>query len=205
MLNFYIQELPNMHDGEEKVFPKLSTYNQFDNKKMIKRIAMEAGINEGVVMATLDAIPKALKNILLEGHTCKIDGLGTFSLSLSFDGTMNPQVSRLNLKVDSEFMRELREKARFTKTNSEIVGVKASKGHIEEHLELALQWLCNHPFITLQDYANITGVSTSTASRELKQITENPESAITTEGKGNRKVWVNAKLKPNPKVELIYR
>lgn len=54
-----------MHDGEEKVFPKLSTYNQFDNKKMIKH-AMEAGINEGVVMASLDAIPKALKNILLK-------------------------------------------------------------------------------------------------------------------------------------------
>lgn len=106
---------------------------------------------------------------------------------------MNPLVSRLNLKVDSGFMSELREEAQFTKTNSEIVSVKTSKGHIEEHLELALQWLGNRPFITLQDYANITGVSTSTDSRELKQITDNPESAITTEGKGNRKVWVKAK------------
>lgn len=193
MLNYYIQELPNMHDGDGKVFPKLSTYNQFDNKKMIKRIAMEAGINEGVVMATLDAIPKALKNILLEGHTCKIDGLGTFSLSLSFDGNEQPQVNRLNLKVDPAFMSELREEAQFTKTNSEVVSVKASKGHLEEHLELALQWLNDHQFLTLQDYANLTGVSTSTASRELKQITDNPDSAITTEGKGNRKVWIKAK------------
>lgn len=194
MLNYYIQELSNMHDGEEKVFPKLSTYNQFDNKKMIKRIAMEAGINEGVVMATLDAIPKALKNILLEGHTCKIDGLGTFSLSLSFDDGKNPQVNHLNLKVDSAFMSELREEAQFTKTNNEVVSVMASKGHVEEHLELALQWLNNHSFITLQEYANLTGVSTSTASRELKQITENPNSGITIKGRANRKVWGKAKL-----------
>lgn len=110
MLNYHIQELPDLHEGEEKLFPKLTTYSQFAGRKM-RRIAMEAGVHEGVVMATLDALPRALKSTLPEGHTCKIDSL--------------------------------------------------------------------------------TGVSRSTASRELKQITSHPEWGIITEGQGNRKVWVH--------------
>lgn len=197
MLNYHIQELPDLHEGDEKLFPKLTTYSQFAGRKMIRRIAMEAGVHEGVVMATLDALPRALKHILLEGHTCKIDSLGIFSLSLSFDPNKQPQISRLNLKVDPTFMKELREEARFTRTDNNVVAVKPSKGHLEEHFHLLTEWFNihttrtnPHPHLILQDYANITGVSRSTASRELKQITCHPEWGITTEGQGSRKVWV---------------
>lgn len=175
MLNYHIQELPNLRqDSEEKVFPKLDAYSQFGNKKMIERIAMEAGVHEGVVMATLDALPRALKNILLEGHSYKIDGLGTFSLSLAFcpsdehsperQGESRVGISRLNLKVDADFMRGLRKEAQFTKTDSKIVAVRPSKGHIEEHLRLAIKWFDTHTTLTLQEYANLAGVSASTAS-----------------------------------------
>ena len=225
MLNYHIQELPDLHEGDQTLFPKLTTYSQFAGRKMIKRIAMEAGVHEGVVMVTLDALPRALKSILLEGHTCKIDSLGIFSLSLSFkpSNSSNPSnlsntsnnpvpeqsrktnssnhpevmISRLNLKVDPTFMKELREEARFTRTDSNVVAIKPSKGHLEEHLHLLLDWFKSrttdthpHPTITLQEYATLTGVSRSTASRELKQITSHPEWGITTEGQGNRKVWV---------------
>ena len=211
MLNYHIQELPDLHEGDDgfpstgsgqakltnrTLFPKLTTYSQFAGRKMIKRIAMEAGVHEGVVMAPLDALPRALKSILLEGHTCKIDSLGIFSLSLSFDQSQQPQISRLNLKVDPTFMKELREEARFTRTDNDVVAVKPSKGHLEEHLYLLLDWFNNRttdshprPSITLQAYAILTGVSRSTASRELKQITSHPEWNITTEGQCNRKVW----------------
>lgn len=204
MLNYHIQELPDLHEGEDgfgkltnrTLFPKLTTYSQFAGRKMIRRIAMEAGVHEGVVMATLDALPRALKSILLEGHTCKIDSLGIFSLSLSFGQSQQPQISRLNLKVDPTFMKELREEARFTRTDSNVVAVNPSKGHLEEHLHLLLDWFNTrtsnsrpHPCITLQEYATLTRVSCSTASRELKQITSHPEWGIITEGNGNRKVW----------------
>ncbi|MCQ2329164.1 MAG: hypothetical protein MJZ93_01230 [Paludibacteraceae bacterium] len=203
MLNYHIQELPDLQqDSEDIVFPKLDSYSQFDNKKMIRRIAMEAGVKEGVVMATLIALPHALKNILLEGHTCKIDGLGTFSLSLAFepktneDGTNESNhrkvmINRLNLKVDSAFLSELREEAQFDWKDSRIVAVSSSKGQLEEHLRLAIKWFDTHPTLTLQEYAKLIGISRSAASRELKRITGNPDSGISTQGQGNRKVWVS--------------
>lgn len=189
-LKYYIQELPRMRDEKQQVFPKLETYNAFDNEKMIKRIALESGLQEGAVMAVLDALPRALKNILLEGHTCKLDGIGTFSLSLAFNKGHEVTINKLNLKIDTEFMKELRKEAEFEKIQQEVVTVGPSKGHISEHAALAHKWLESHPFITLQEYANLTGVAPSTASRELKKICNNPSYGISSKGAGPTKIWV---------------
>ena len=142
-LNYHLQELPNLHEGTKKHFPKLDTYTAFGNKKMVQRIALESGMQEGAVLAVLDALPKALKNILLEGHTCKIDGLGTFSLSLTFDDK-EVGIKRLNMKVDQTFIKELREEAEFVKTQSEIVPVASSKGRVEDHLKVLHTWFQTH-------------------------------------------------------------
>ena len=83
-INYQIQELPDALEGERRTYPRPLTYNQFGHKKMASRIAMESGVQRGVVEAVLTGLPDAIKHILLEGHTVKINGLGTFSLSLAF-------------------------------------------------------------------------------------------------------------------------
>ena len=190
-LNYHIQELPpDMHDGEQKLYPRVETYTVFDNPKMVKRISMEAGVQEGLVMAVLKALPGALKNILLEGHTCKIDGLGSFSVSLSFGADGGVEVSRLNLKTDPEFLSALREEAELVKVQTEVVKVARAKGHFQEHYVLLKEWLDKHPNITLQKYAQLMGVSAATASRELKRMCADKESGISSKGAGAWKVWV---------------
>jgi len=182
-----------MRDEKQQVFPKLETYNAFDNEKMIKRIALESGLQEGAVLAVLDALPKALKNILLEGHTCKLDGMGTFSLSLTFDENHEVTINKLNLKIDTDFIKELRKEAVLEKVRQEVVEVGSSKGCINQHVELVHKWLETHPFITLQEYANLTKVSPSTASRELKEICNHLSYGISQKGEGIRKIWVSSK------------
>ena len=189
-LNYHIQELPKMRGEEQRTFPKLETYSVFDNEKMVERIALEAGLQEGAVMAVLNALPKALKNILLEGHTCKLNGIGTFSLSLTFDKNKEVCINKLNLKIDNDFMEELHREAEFEKVQEEVVAIKPSKGHLDEHAALARKWLETHPFITLLEYAQLVGVSYTTASRELKTICQNPNFGITSKGKKQNKIWV---------------
>ena len=189
-LNYHIQELPKMRGEEQLTFPKLETYSVFDNKKMVERIALESGLQEGAVMAVLNALPKSLKNIMLEGHTCKLDGFGTFSFSLTFDENNEVVINKLNLKVDTNFMEELRKEASFVMSQQDIVAIKASKGCLDEHAALAMKWLETHPFITLQEYANLIEMSLSTASRELRAICKNPNYGITSKGERPHKVWV---------------
>lgn len=193
-LNYHIQEMPSeMYGSEKKLFPKVETYTVFDNQKMVKRISMESGIQEGAVTAVLNALPAALKRILLEGHTCKIDRLGTFSVSLSYNADGDVAISRLNLKADPDFLSQLRAEADLVKVQTEVVRVSRSKGRLSQRYELLMQWLERHSGITLQEYANLVGVSTSTASRELKSLCEDRRYGIACKGTGAWKQWVKAK------------
>lgn len=188
-IRYHIQELPDMRDGEQAQFPVYETYNQFDNKAMTDRIALESGIQKGAVLGTLSALPSALKNFLLEGHSCKIDGFGTFSLSLTFDKNKQVRVKGLNIKIATEFMQMLQKEAEFELSQSEVVRVSASKGHRDEHFALLDKWLDKHSQITLQEYANLTGVSTASASRELRYFCDNADYNLTSTGHSNRKFW----------------
>lgn len=190
-LNYHIQELPSdMQGGKQKFYPRVETYTVFDNPKMVKRISVESGVQEGLVMAVLNALPRALKNILLEGHTCKIDGFGSFSVSLSFGADGGVEVSRLNLKTDPEFLSALRDEAELVKVQTEVVKVARAKGHFQEHVGLLQKWLDKHPSITLQQYARLAGVSSATASRELKRMCADKSYGISCKGAGAWKVWV---------------
>ena len=190
-LNYHIQEMPSdMYGGEQKLYPKVETYTVFDNEKMMQQIAVQSGLQEGVVMAVLKALPGTLKRILLEGHTCKIDGFGTFSVSLSYDAGGAVGISRLNLKTDPDFLTKLREEAELVKVQTGVVKVARSKGNLQKHYELLAKWLEKHAGITLQEYANLVGVSTSTASRELKKLCADRRYAIASKGSGAWKMWV---------------
>ena len=189
-LNYHIQELPDMHGGKQKLYPKVETYTVFDNQKMVKQISMHSGLQEGVVMAVLNVLPAALKRILLEGHTCKIDGFGTFSVSLTYDAGGDVSISRLNLKTDPDFLSQLREEAELVKIQTEVVKVARSKGRLQQRYDLLAQWLDKHSGITLQEYANLMGVSASTASRELKMLCADKRYGIASKGAGAWKKWV---------------
>ena len=190
-INYHVQELPDLHDeGKQYLFPKAETYSVFGNKKMVERIALESGLQEGAVMAVLDALPKALKNIMLEGHTCKIEGLGTFSLSLTFSENETVRINRMNLKVDKALLNELREKVEFIKVQTEVVQVASSKKNFDEHLNRLNEWFASHKSITLQEYANLIGVSCATASRELKKICAIPSNKIMPFGSRVQRIWI---------------
>ena len=189
-LKYHIQELHDLQGGGRKLYPKLERYSTFGNGRIVERISLESGIREASVAAVLSSLPDALKAFLLEGHTVKIDGFGTFSLSLTSDSLGEPVISRLNLKPDPEFIDRLRSEALFEKSKPEVVAVSRAKGHFEEHLALLRSWMQTHRSITLQEYACLTGISASSASRELKRISNDPSNRIAPTGPTVNRCWV---------------
>lgn len=219
-INYQIQELPDALEGERRTYPRPLTYNQFGHKKMASRIAMESGVQQGVVEAVLTGLPDAIKNILLEGHTVKINGLGTFSLSLAFkngnddflrqdlgklslttssdddnlaDSRPHVTINRLNFKPDPNLLQTLRTEADLIKVEKDTIPISCTTDKLEAHTQLAMQHLAIHPVLFLQDFANLIHASTSTASRQLHRICSLPDSPITPIGTGNRTVWVKKK------------
>ncbi len=142
---------------------------------------------------------------LSEGHTIKIEGLGTFSLSLGFtddkgnemeDELTNKrrirkvEVRGVNFRADPELLKEVKRK---TTLEREITGVNRllpQKYSIKEKLNRALEKIDRQGFITLQQYANLNNVSRTTSSRELNAFEKDPTSEITTMGQASHKIWI---------------
>ena len=73
-------------------------------KDLCKQIALVSGVNKGNVTATLDALVESMRTYILQGHSVRVDDLGTFVPS--FNAKSSPVESEAN--VDSIYRMKLR-------------------------------------------------------------------------------------------------
>lgn len=59
-----------------------------------------------------------------------------------------------------------------------------------KRIAAAHEFLSTHPFMHVSDYADITGLSRSSAQRELRELEKFPSAGITSQGRGSHKVYV---------------
>jgi predicted histone-like DNA-binding protein len=210
MANYVIKEMPTgMGNGSEgKAFPKMQVYTEFDYNKVVELIhTYSPAFSQATVRGVLDTLAVVMKSYLPMGHTMKIDNLGVFSLSLEFadneaDST-NPKATQVlaskkkyhhvrakgvNFKVDKKLVDDINQENTFERTTGN--PISPSPYSLEERLQRALNHISKHGFITLQEYANLNGLSYSTASRELAKLVLDPHSGIKAKGAGSHKVWV---------------
>ena len=74
-----------------------------------------------------------------------------------------------------------------------MVRIRRPKTSLEERLAMALQYIREHGFMRLADYANLTGLSRTGASRELSAFCRDASCPIRSEGVRTHKVFVEAK------------
>ena len=206
MANYILKEMPDMRNtGKRTVYTKMETYSQKTLDDLVKYIRQsgtpyDPGTIKGVVSVLADAAVTWLSN----GHTVKIDGLGTFSLSLNFDdkkgnelkdnrdkmGYRHVKVKSLNFRPDEEIMRKLRDETELSRVEGDVVQVTKERYTKEERLVRAINHIEQHGFITLTEYANMNGLSRTVASRELKAFTNDPFCLIKAKGVAPHKTWV---------------
>ena len=205
MANYILKEMPDIRNtGKRTVYPKMETYSQKTLDDLVKYIRQtgtpyDPGTIKGVVSILADAAVTWLSN----GHTVKIDGLGTLSLSLNFAdqkgnelkdnrdkmGYRHVKMKSLNFRPDEEIMRKLRRETELTRTEGGVVQVTKERYTKEERLLRAINHIKQHGFITLTEYANMNGLSRSVASRELKAFTNDPFCLIKAKGVAPHKTW----------------
>ena len=202
MPNYILKELnKELTDGKKVVFPKMQTYSQHDFETVLKHMQTYAGnFSEGTMRAVIDALVETMKSWMPMGHSMKIDGLGTFSLSLGFkdkDTDEEPKtkyrhicIKGINFKPDAKLIAALNKQADFERAEKDVVVPKKCSYTTSERIEKAQAIIANNGFMTLSDYARATGQCRSAASNDLKRLTALPNSPIATRGSGSHKVWV---------------
>ena len=100
------------------------------------------------------------------------------------------QVTGINYKANKELINETHSHCHLVRGGvRELCRSSYTK---EERLQLVLDFLNDptHPFLRLDDYVILTGLSKTVASKELVEFRENKEAGITTTGRGNNKVYL---------------
>ena len=95
MAIYKLQEMPDMQNkGKKRVYPKLVVNRQLNTKEFIEKMHFRnRAISPSVTTAVLTDIADYLGEMLSMGYTVKLDGLGTFSLSLDFDDEKSKELT----------------------------------------------------------------------------------------------------------------
>ena len=206
MAIYKLQEMPDVHnDGKKRVYPKMVVNRQLNTKEFVEKTHyLNRAIPESLVTTVISDIADGLVEMLSMGYTVKLDGLGTFSLSLDFDDEKPREmtsdddkmiyrkvtVKDVNYKSDPELVKYLKRETGLERDMGGVSRLYKKKYTLEERVERGKRWLDSHAFFTLQDYANMNNLSRTTASLELKKLTDGEDAPFGYTGRGSHKIWV---------------
>lgn len=206
MPKYKLQEMPDMDEsGKRRVYPKMVINRTLDTKDLIEKMklyrrAFSPSIIEGVLMDLEDM----LVDVLSMGYNVKLDGIGTFSLSLGFEDEKPTEIQEegdkmlyrkvgvkgVNFKVAPEMVKKIRRETDLERDMGGVAVLKKKLYTREERIARALQVIERNGYIILTDYAYINNLNRCTASKELREITSDKSSPIDGRGSGSHKVWV---------------
>lgn len=205
MPKYIKQELPDLHQtGETKIYYRLKTERHIDFKHFVQSLHhIYHGISEADIIRVLMSTADHLAELIGHGNSVTLDGIGTFKATIglledkeldTLDGNETKRNAKslelkgINYRADKAFVKKARENC--TLQREGIARIHRSPYSKEERLARALKYLEEHGAMRVMDYAELTGLSRTTATLELKEFREDPTSGIDFIGRGSAKVYV---------------
>ena len=211
MAKYKLQEMSDMRDeGKRRVYPKMVPYRTLSRKEFVEQVqSYHRDLSQGTIEAVLTDVEDVLVRMLSMGYNVNLEGLGTFSLSLGFEDDKPKEmqtdddmmkyrkvgVKNVNFNSSPEFVKAVKMETDCD-LEREMSGVKVIRKQLyskEERIARALEGIEKNGVLTLGDYASVNNLSRTSASMELKELTNDKTSPIDSLGRGSHKVWVKRK------------
>ena len=205
-MKYLLQEMPDMrHTGERRVYPKAVNSGLISTQELIKMMQTHNhALAPSVAQAVLSDVAHAVACLLAQGHSVGLDGIGTLSVALSFDGgkaaetvsadgTMSHRhvgVKGVNLKASPTLLARLQAIAKPVRANGGVRALKSGLGSRDERMERGRQIAASRGFVTLSAYAQTNHLSRSVAWAELQATANDPSLPLRPVGRGSHRVWV---------------
>jgi len=205
MAKYIKQEMQDLNGkGEPQVFYRLKTDTNFSSKDFVEHISRNgSAMDRAQIEGAIIRMAEGLSELLGEGHSVTIDGIGTFKAGLSLkedketdsfegDGTKRNarslQLTTINFRADKALVREANRRCKLERAGES--RLQKSPYTKEERLQRALDYLDKHGAMRIADYVELNGLSRSVATKELMALRRDPTSGITFIGRGSNKVYV---------------
>ena len=190
--------------GTTQAYYRMKTVGKMDHDDFVRRCHQSCGtFSKAEITGILATITEQLAYEIARGYSVKIDGLGTFTAKLGVskdkerdnfeEGTSKRnaksiEVTGVTLRVDKEMVEAIRSNCRLERGGVE--RLRVSRLTQEERIAKARHYLEEHGFMRVSNYASLTGLSHTTASRELRQLAQDPQTGITSQGEKSSKLYL---------------
>ena len=206
MARYIKQEMPDLQGtGETKCYYRLEKRQNLSTRQFLKRAGAHGVLDDGILEHALSKIAEQLVEDLADGYTVTLDGIGTFQATLgvkkdkemdTVDGdetkrnAKSIEVKNVRYVSDKQLVKDVNRRCALSRAG--VRRVNNSPYTKEQRLRLAQEYLADaaHPFMRAADYAELTGLPRSSATKELRTFAQDPSNGIDTSGRGTAKVYV---------------
>lgn len=206
MVKYRRQEMPDIRKSGKKTvtYRFEANHNMDENAFLTRAQSYNPAMTVANLECALDTVADAMAKLMGLGYSVTLKGIGTFTPQLGLKGQTNsvipehmlekgyvesPCVRGINFKACSKLIRETDKECDFEQGSTS--HLRHSKYTIEKRAERARQYMKTHNGrMYVQEYANLNGMSHSTAVRELRQLANDADSGIGREGHGSHVIYI---------------
>ena len=220
MLKYYKQEirdLRNPESGKVREVYKVLMNRSITAKDFMGHLNRHSQLGAGVMDGAMYLISRCLTELLAKNGSVTIPDIGTFSVGIrpregKGKGLIDPnapedgeshEINALSIEVDHINFRpnkRLLKNVRGLLTGKESFtleygheGVPLYKPYLSsrrDRFKVARQYLSTHHYMHISDYAALTGLSYSSAQRELSLAAELDHSGIISDGRRSHRIYI---------------
>ncbi|MBO5795091.1 MAG: DNA-binding protein [Bacteroides sp.] len=209
MAKYVKQEMNDLNgSGKKRAYYRLETIRNLSGEEFIEIMAgRHAGVNPAIVKQVLYQAAEDMAFYMAMGYTVTLDSIGTFRPSLGMrrgkqmeameEGSTkrNAQsicVNDINFKPAKRLIKRTNDECELERAGTN--KLHRSPYTKEERLKMAQEFLGSHPFMRVRDYIVLTGLSRTTASTELREFSQQPDSGIGWTGSGSSKLYIAKRI-----------
>lgn len=217
---YKLEQRDNIDMKKTRTVYKLKSSGLLSGEDFIGMVAHNKNYSETVVEGVLKDVAHELALMLGNGNNVVVPGIGAFSLGIRLEEARQEQLEdeqssageglftskvkepnakhvklhHINFRIDKKLFKNVESK--FRKQTLERVGgrrgvrITIDDMKQSDRIAAAKAFLAEHHFMHVSDYAKITGLSYSSAQRELRELDKYEYTGIKAQGLASHRVYV---------------
>lgn len=190
--------------GSTQAYYRLQTWHRLEPDEFVERVhSYNGAFSKSTIIGVITAVRDQIVREIANGHTVQIEGLGTFGCKLGvrpdketddFEegqqkrNAQSIMVTGVTFRADKSMAKDIDQKCNLERGGEK--RLQPSPYAADERLLRARQYLAEHGYMHVADYAQLCGLSYTTAARELDRLSKDTASGITSEGRKSGKLYL---------------
>jgi hypothetical protein len=204
MAKYIKQEFPDLHNtGKTQAYYRMQIDYHLNYNQFIEQCVHHGGFERSTLIGAIAHVVHELALQMAMGRSVTIDGLGSFHALVgvrsdqaqdAFEegepsrNAVTLEVNGVSYKADRELVGTVNNYCVLERGG--VSRLKKSKLTLEQRIAKVHEFLGKYSTMNVDDYASLTGLSVSSASRELRKLRSDPSTGITCNGRGSNIVYV---------------